>query len=211
MAKPKSYDDVRKRPKQGTAGARGKLHPLNIDDYQGMTLQEIEDGVIRGLGHEELFALDKDGKIIRAYKGNSNSVAFDGALLLEDGATVTHNHPIGGEGYGGTFSIIDVKNMAMSNWAEHRAVSHGPNEYNYIIRRTANSDGNGLYNRIARDQADLNRQIMAAANNARGLEGLSAARRRQIYTGILDNYYSRVLPEYGFEYIARNRTYKYNR
>lgn len=183
---------------------------MDIKKFQGKTLQEIEDSS-RGLTKERLFALDKNGNVIAAYQGNETSVAFKGSLLFEKGATVTHNHPNGSEGYGGTFSFADVQNMAVSSWAEHRASASGKNEYNYIIRRTSKTtteDSKKLYNRIAKDQPMLEKQISEAASKAKGV---SAASKRQIYTGILDNYYAKVLPEYNFEYIARNKTYKYNR
>ena len=41
---------------------------MDVKQFQGMTLQEIEDR-IRALGHEELFVIDKDGAVLAAYKG----------------------------------------------------------------------------------------------------------------------------------------------
>lgn len=187
-------------------------HPMDIAQFQGMSLQDVEDR-IRGLSHEELFVLDKDDKIIAAYKGNSTSVAFPGRILFQKDITVTHGHPKGAEGYGATFSITDVLNMAASNWKEHRAAASGSNELNYIIRRTAKNtsqNSRDLYDRVMRDKSDLENRINRAAQNA-DKRGLSATARRQVYTGILDKYYSQVLPQYNFEYVARNKSYRYNR
>lgn len=210
-----SYSATRKgtgdvRTTSGGSGQR-KAQPMDISKFQGMTLQQIEDR-IRGLGHEELFVIDKDGTILAAYKGNSNSVAFKHSELFRDGATVTHGHPKGAEGYGATFSPQDVLNMAASNWAEHRAAASGKSELNYIIRRNAsNTDKKSaaLYSQVRKDMANLNAEMVKEARKAGG--NLSAASRRQIYTGVLDRYWSKTLPQYGFDYITRKEGYNYNR
>ena len=121
---------------QAGRGGQRVPKPMDVSDFKDMTLSQIEDR-IRGLSHEELFVLDSDGKVIAAYKGNSDSVAFPHDDLLIEGATVTHGHPRGAEGYGGTFSPQDVLNMAASNWSQHRAAASGRDELNYIIRRTS--------------------------------------------------------------------------
>ena len=198
------------RTSSGGTGQR-RPHPMDVGDFEGMTLQQIEDR-IRKLGHEELFVLDKDGTVLAAYKGNSNSVAFFHDELMRDGATVTHGHPKGGEGYGATFSPQDVLNMASSNWAEHRAAASGKNELNYIIRRNSSNTAEksrNLYNRIQKDRPKLEAEMARQAKKAGG--NLSAASRRQIYTGVLDRYYKQVLPQYGFDYITRKKEYNYNR
>lgn len=184
---------------------------MDVKQFQGMTLQEIEDR-IRALDHEELFVLDKDGTVLSAYKGNSDSVAFYSSELLRQGATVTHGHPRGAEGYGATFSPQDVLNMAASNWAEHRAAASGKNELNYIIRRNASNTekkSSALYDKVINDMPRLEAEMHRQEQNAS--KKLSAASKRQIYTGVLDRYYSKTLPKYGFDYITRNKEYNYNR
>ena len=184
---------------------------MDVSDFEGMTLQQIEDR-IRKLGHEELFVLDADGTVLAAYKGNSNSVAFSRSELFRDGATVTHGHPKGAEGYGATFSPQDVLNMAASNWAEHRVAASGKNELNYIIRRNASNTekkSSDLYARVKKDMPSLEAEMRQQAQSAS--KKLSATDRRQIYTGVLDRYYSEVLPEYGFDYITRKKGYNYHR
>lgn len=205
-----SYGKMRQRAGVRGTGKSRKLRPIDLDEYQGQSLQEIENG-IRGLARERLVALDSDGKVIRAYQGTNDSVAFDRNLLFVKGATVTHNHPIGSEGYGGTFSLKDVLNMAASDWAEHRAVASGQGEMNYIIRRTAKTtkqDSRELYERIQQDSQALRTEMAEAARKAKSRDAKS---RRQIYVGILDRYYARILPRYNFEYIARKEPYTYNR
>ena len=198
------------RTSSGGSGQRTP-HPMDVKQFQGMTLQEIEDG-IRALGHEELFVIDKDGAVLAAYKGNKNSVAFYSSDLQRQGVTVTHGHPKGAEGYGATSSLQDVQNMAASNWAEHRAAASGKNELNYIIRRNSSNTeakSKALYEKIRKDTPSIQAEIHSEANKAG--KNLSAASRRQIYTGVLDRYYSKTLPKYGFDYITRNKGYNYNR
>lgn len=199
------------RTMSGGKGQR-RARPMDVSKFQGMTLQQIEDR-IRNLSHEELFVIDKDGTVLSAYKGNSNSVAFLHSELLRDGVTVTHGHPKGAEGYGATFSTQDVLNMAASNWAEHRAAASGRNELNYIIRRNSENTSQKskeLYDRIKNDEPVLKAEMKIEANKA-GRTNLSVSRKRQIYTGVLDRYYSEVLPKYGFDYITRKEGYNYNR
>lgn len=176
-----------------------------------MSLQQVEDR-IRGLNHEELFVIGKDGTILAAYKGNKDSVAFPRSELLRDGATVTHGHPKGAEGYGATFSPADVLNMASSNWSEHRAAASGKNELNYIIRRNSSNDASksrALYNKVISDQPKLESEVKRRANSAG--KNLSPESRRQIYTGVLDRYWKKTLPQFGFDYITRKEGYNYNR
>lgn len=185
--------------------------PIDVSQFQGMTLQEIENR-IRSLDHEELLVIGKDGTVLAAYKGNKNSVAFYKSEFQRQGATVTHGHPKGAEGYGATFSLQDVQNMAASDWAEHRAAASGKNELNYVIRRNSSNTvakSRALYERIRKDAAGIQAEISLAASRAG--KGLSAASKRQIYTGVLDRYYSKTLPKYGFDYITRSKEYNYNR
>lgn len=184
---------------------------MDVKQFQGMTLQQIEDR-IRVLDHEELFVIGKDGTVLAAYRGNDNSVAFYSSDLMRRGVTVTHGHPSNVLGYGATFSLQDVQNMAVSNWAEHRDAASGKNELNYIIRRnSSNTDAKSgeLYEKIKKDTPSIKAEIQSEVNKAG--KGLSPASKRQIYTGVLDRYYSKTLPKYGFDYITRNKGYNYNR
>lgn len=210
-----SWSAVRKgtgatKTSQGNEGQRIP-RPMDVSRFQGMTLQQIEDR-IRNLNHEELFVIGKDGSIIAAYKGIENSVAFYQSELLRDGATVTHGHPKIAEGYGATFSARDVLNMAASNWSEHRAAASGKNEMNYIIRRNPSNTekkSRALYNQVLKDMPALDAKMDELAKNAG--KNVSAASKRQIYTGVLDRYWSETLPKYGFDYVTRKKQYNYNR
>ena len=59
--------------------SRGKLNPIDIQRYQGHSLEETE-ARIRKLAHEQLYAFDQDGKILAAYRGNATSVCFPASL-----------------------------------------------------------------------------------------------------------------------------------
>lgn len=206
-----TYSASRKKTSgsRSTGRGGGKARPMDLAQFSGMGLKEIED-YARHLDHEEKFIFDKDGNLLRAYKGGRSSVSFNHGDLFIDGAVTTHNHPGAGEGYGGTFSPADIMNFASSDWAETRAVASGQGEYNYIARRTANTTRQNsidLYNRVNRDRADIQQRLVEAARNAPS--NLSTTAKRQIYTGVIARYWAEVLPQYNFEYIARRSAYDY--
>ena len=55
--------------------AKSELIPIDIEQYKDWSLEQIE-GRIRTLAHEELFAFDRNGELIAAFKGDRNSVTF---------------------------------------------------------------------------------------------------------------------------------------
>lgn len=197
-------------------GREGELQPINLEKYQGQTLEQIE-GRIRKLEHEELFVLDVKGAIIAAYKGNESSVAFPAELIHEKNVTVTHGHPKSYAEFGGTFSFADIDNMLKSKWKEHRATASGQGEMNYIMRRTKKSSPKGLRNRINKDYLQLKSDMKEAYEKSYQetikLHGrnhaMHVARQKQV--GVLNAYYKEVFPQYGYEYITRKKEYKYNR
>ena len=118
----------------------------------------------------------------------------------------------------GTAPKPDVRNMADSKWAEHRATASGQGEMNYIMRRTSKSNGSGLKKRIERDAPSLQRHLSttysSVYNNQRKAgKGESQALHiaRQEAVGELNAYWKKVMPQYGYEYVTRKRSYKYNR
>lgn len=188
----------------------GAAMPISPDDLPaGAGLGGIED-YIGSLGHEELFALDSGGNLVAAYRGTSHAVAFPAKLLGLKGGVVTHSHPAGLEEFGATMSFADVGNMLASDWAEHRAVSTAGGRMSYSMRRTAHADAAGLRRRMNRDIPGLNRQwqetykqvyTQQAAAGAGRREARHRARLRAV--GIINAYYRRVMPEYGFTYTTR--------
>lgn len=196
---------------------KGTAQPIDISQYEGWTLEQTE-GRLRSLKHEELFVFDKNNQIVEAYEGGRNSVSFPVYLLNQEGITVTHGHPKGSEDFGGTFSWADINNMLNSKWAEHRATASGQGEMNYIMRRTANADPQGLRNKINQDfqriDAKWRRVYRDAYNNAVNSGKTKAQANhiaRQKGVGVLNAYYKRTFPAFGFEYVTRKETYKYNR
>ena len=195
---------------------KGKANPIDISRYQGKSLEEIEKR-IRRLGHEELFAINENGNIVAAYKGDSTSVAFPVELIREKNLTVTHGHPKGYEEFGGTFSFADINNMLNSNWNEHRATASGQGEMNYIMRKTERADPDALRNRINKDFERLNQKVSETYRQSYLQErkrcGQKQARHiaRQQAVGILNAYYREVFPQHGYEYVTRKKEYRYNR
>lgn len=195
----------------------GHARSMDVSKFKGHTLEQVEKR-IRKLGHEELFVFDENNKIIAAYRGNKYSVAFPSSFLNLKGATVTHSHPKGESNFGGTFSWTDVNNMLKSNWAEHRATASGQGEMNYIMRRTSKANSKGLRDRINRDYPKVDKQWRDTYQKSfdeqikKGKSQIEAAHiARQKGVGVLNAYYKKVFPKYGFEYITRKKDYKYNR
>lgn len=199
-------------------GGQQVPQPMDVKKFAGMSLQQIEER-IRNLNHEELFVLDKDGKVVEEYKGEKDSVAFPSDILYKyPNATVTHGHPKSLEDFGGTLSLNDVYNMLDSNWKEHRATASGKGEMNYIMRRTSKSDSIGLKNKISNEEQDIINKFAKKYSdgyneaNKQGLKGKAKKRyARQKAVGVLNAYYKETFEKYGFEYITRKTEYKYNR
>lgn len=195
----------------------GAAHPIDASKFQDWSLEQVEDR-IRNLAHEELFAFDENDQVIVAYKGGRKSVGFPSDLLNMEGATVTHGHPKGTEEFGGTFSWADINNMLNSKWAEHRATASGQGEMNYIMRRTANADAQGLRNQINRDFPRIDKKWQETYRKTYDSEIKKGTSRnqalhiaRQKGVGVLNAYYKRTFPKYGFEYITRKTEYRYGR
>lgn len=195
----------------------GKAKPLNLDNIKDKTLEGIE-GRIRNLKREQLFVFDKNDNLTNGFQGDATSVAFPHAIMDIEGATVTHGHPKGLAEFGGTFSFADVNNMLNSKWSEHRATASGQGEMNYIMRRTNNSNPKGLRTAINRAipilERNIQRSYMRAYNRAldsgkSSKEARHVARQRAV--GVLNAYYKRTFPKYGYEYITRKESYKYGR
>lgn len=169
-------------------------------------------------GTKNLFVFDENNRIIEAYKGDKVSVSFPDYLQEQEGLTVTHGHPKGHEDFGGTFSWADVDTMLDSKWAELRATASGQGEMNYIMRRTANADPQGLRNKINQDFRRIDtkwQQVYRDAYNQAVSSGKTKAQAghiaRQKGVGVLNAYYRRTFPAFGFEYVTRKEAYRYNR
>jgi len=202
---------------KGEGIGKGTPVPMDIEQFKGMSLQQIE-ARIRTLKHEELFVLDKGGNVVAAYKGDSNSVAFPENLRYEKGATVTHGHPKSAAEFGGTFSFADMKNMLTSKWTEHRATASGQGEMNYILKRTGRANAKGFYDQINRDYtklvSGLSKTYDKAYNTAKTKGANTKAAMhvaRQSAVGTLNQYYKKTAGKFGFNYVTRKEAYEYGR
>lgn len=215
-----SYSRDKLKQQLGSGGHKGTAHPIDIQKYEGKTLEQIE-GKLRKLKREQLVVLDANDKPVAAYQGDAHSVAFPAKLVNEKGATVTHGHPKGAAEFGGTFSFADVKNMAMSQWKEHRATASGQGEMNYILRRNSKStprNAKALLNKLNKEE----NKVMAKAGSVydkaydkaikQGKSKKQALHQaRQEFVGEIDRYWSKTLPKYGIDYVKRKKDYRYGR
>ena len=199
----------------GSSG--GQSIPIDISKLKDKSLQGVENR-IRKLNHEEAYIFDQDDNLVAGVSGGSSSVNVPFTWDTMDGATVTHGHPVGDYNFGGTLSLADASRMANTNWSEMRASANGKGEFNYIMRRTPNSDNRGLLNQIGRDQSRLENDIVNAYKNAYNnaiSQGKSASVARhesaQIATGVVQAYWRVTLPQYGFEFVTPKKGYEYGR
>ena len=200
-----------------TGGIGGTSKPIDVSKIKDKSLQGVENR-IRKLQHEEAFIFDKDDNLIAGVAGGSTSVGIPSDWDKIDGATVTHGHPTGQYGFGGTLSTADAVYMANTNWSEMRAAAHGKGEYNYIMRRTSKANNQGLRDQIAKDEDTLKKRIGNTYQRAfdaavkSGKDSKKASREAaQMAAGVMDRYWTKTLPKFGFEYITRKKVYEYGR
>lgn len=209
-------------------GGRGSFSGLlkTIDDVLDMgsgdgTVEEISteafrtleqaEGLIRKKGREIMVVFDRDGKAVKAYQGDAKSVCFPTAEAKKwKGYTVTHNHPKGTEGFGGTFSFADMRNATVYEFGSHRAVAAGQGEHNYVLRAGPDARPMDLNRRIAADIPSLRRRMRDEAyrirreydNNKTAYKNyghmLHVARQKSV--GLLNSYYREVAGQYGYVY-----------
>ena len=194
----------------------GVAQPRDISKFEDWSLEQVEDR-LRNLAHEELFVLDKNNKVIKAYRGDSNSVTINASDLDIADATVTHGHPKGAAEFGGTF-FADVNNMLNSKWSEHRATVSGQGEMNYIMRATNKANPQGLRNKINSDFQGLRSSVSKKYDSeyAKSIKSGTTEKQarhnaRQQSVGILNRYYKDTFSQYGYDYITKKKAYKYNR
>lgn len=186
----------------------GKGTPNEIDENKFHTLEEWENEILHR-DYEILISFDKQGNPVKAYKGNSNSVAFPEAEAFKwKGYTVTHNHP---DTYGGTFSFADMRNLCKYKYGEHRAVAI---EGTYIVKTTNKSNYEKL-KRIIAINMDILKMKMEQISKQEQVKYLNTPYEqrisresfntmvRQKYCGILHRFYKKVCEECGFNYVLK--------
>ena len=86
------------------------------------------------------------------------------------------------------------------------------------MRRTQKSNNEGLRKQISRDADKMGKAIKAEYKKVyteavgRGKSREAAYHEAaQKATGLMDAYWKKILPQYGFEYVTRKRGYRYGR
>ncbi len=209
-------------------GGRGSFSGLEktIDDVLGIheekgTVKEIDLGqfgsltetenTIRSRKKEVLVVFDKSGRAIKAYQGGTHSVAFPVAEAEKwKGLTVTHNHPKGWEGFGGTFSWADMSNATVFEFGSHRAVGCGQGEKNYVLQAGKDAKPMAFNRRIASDIPWLEEKMKEEVRNVKEQyksgskeyknygHAIHVARQKSV--GVLNSYYRETAEQYGYIY-----------
>lgn len=190
----------------GLAGGYGPVDEINADEFK--TLEQTED-LIRGRKKEVLVVFDSTGKAIKAYQGERDHVSFPVEEAQKwKGCTVTHNHPKGYEGFGGTLSFADVRNSTVYNFKSHRAVSNGQGEKNYVLIAKDNAKPMKFNRRIAHDIPALQERMKGEVRKVKEdyMQGkyknkqhaLHVARQKSV--GVLNAYYRETAEHYGYVY-----------
>ena len=184
------------------------LAGMNRDIANGVspqkTLDFIEKVYKKGMTREQLQILDDQGWVIRAYQGDSGSVAYNPKYVK--GRVVTHNHP---GRWGGTFSEADVRGMKWG--AKEKRASAAEGVYSLKATRKANPEAlsaaldkaiPGLMRRMGQISTRVSR--MNIANPQR-----RATINRRLQLSAIHRWYQRNAGKYGFEYtFTKNKDYK---
>lgn len=199
----KTIDDV-----LGVSSDTGKVEEIDTAPFK--TLDQTEN-LIRNKKREVLVVFNENGEAIKAYQGDAKSVAFPVAEAQKwKGCTVTHCHPKGIEGFGGTFSFADMRNATIFEFGSHRACAAGQGEKNYILRTTNKARPMEFNRRIAADIPWLRERMHEEVRNVKKAyhdktgdfknyaHALHVARQRSV--GFLNRYYRQTAEEYGYVY-----------
>lgn len=198
-----SIDDV-----LGISSSKSFVKELDVTQFE--TLEQTEN-MIRKRTKEVLVVFDQDGKAIKAYQGDATSVAFPVEEAKKwKGMTVTHNHPKGTGGFGGTFSFEDMRNATVFEFGSHRAVASGQGEKNYILSAGKNAKPMEFNRRIAADIPWLRQAMREETIRVRD-EFKSGSKKyknyghalhvaRQKVVGVLNSYYRKTAEQYGYIY-----------
>lgn len=192
----------------GVSSSVGQVHEIPTDKFESL---EQTENMIRKKSREVLVVFDESGRAVKAYQGNQTSVAFPVAEAEKwKGFTVTHNHPKGTEGFGGTFSFADMRNATVYEFGSHRAVAAGQGEHNYILRAGPKARPMDMNRRIAADIPRLREEMREMAfyvrNNYKNQTEkfknyghmLHVARQKSV--GLLNSYYREIAEQYGYTY-----------
>lgn len=207
-----SKRDIIKFKGEGGKSSRSNINPVDISKIKDKSLAGIEKR-IRPLKREQLYAFDEKKVLKEGYRGNATGVNFPPSLLKLKNGVVTHNHPTGYEGFGGTFSPADIRALLRSDWKELRATASGQGEMNYILRKTDKATKRkttAFLNALKKNEARLfneGAKVYREEFNANKDKGQAVARKRarQKFVGILDKWYKDNASKYGYSYVKRKK------
>lgn len=190
----------------GINESKGRVEEIDCGKFK--TLYQAEE-MIRKRKREVLVVFDKEGNPVKAYQGDATSVAFPvSEAETWKGYTITHNHPKGTEGFGGTFSFEDMRNATVYEFGSHRAVAAGQGEKNYILIAGKNAKPMAFNRRIASDIPKLREVMRREAEKIRERykageyknygHAIHVARQKAV--GVLNSYYRETAEKYGYIY-----------
>lgn len=192
----------------GIHDAKGTVEEIPVDKFG--TLEQTEN-LLRNRKREVLVVFNQKGEAVKAYQGDKHSVPFPVEEAEKwKGYTVTHNHPKGIEGFGGTFSFADMRNITVYEFGSLRAVAGGQGEFNYILRAGPHTRPMEFNRRIAADIPWLRQQMRQEVlkvkedyikqDNKFKNYGHFIHIARQKSVGMLNSYYRKTAEQYGYTY-----------
>lgn len=176
-----------------------------------MSLHDFENA-IRSKEHEYVGVFDEKGNLLIAGTSYRNgSVAIPNLdPRFAAAATITHNHPSGGDrGIGGTFSEADMKVLGATKINAMRAVANGKGEHTYIMQKstTRTADPTALYNaatRIAntKQMESTGSALVKRVEQKFAAQGktMTQAQKSSIYLGAMKNTWKSVGAQTGYDY-----------
>lgn len=193
----------------GITNGKGKVAEIGVEKFNNL---EQTENIIRNRKKEVMVVFDSEGKAIKAYQGDRHSVAFPVAEAKKwKGYTVTHNHPKGWEGFGGTFSFADMSNATVYEFGSHRAVGCGQGEKNYILKAGKDAKPMDFNRRIAADIPWLRNNMKEVVSKVKEEyqkgeyknygHAIHVARQKSV--GVLNSYYRETAEQYGYIYRAQ--------
>lgn len=194
-------------------GGNEKLGPATdlTSKYTGMSLHEFEN-TIRHEKYEIAGIFDKTGTLLKATTNNDSGSV--GIPRMAGAYTVTHNHPIeDNRMIGGTLSGVDADAhlLVKYNLNSIRAVSHGPNENTYILRRKSGSKQDEAafvkYLNKYTNKTETAKQYARAVNAVKNKK-LTPKQLSQVGYGSLKHWWkSGKISKYGFEYVEVKKSH----
>lgn len=162
------------------------------------TITAVEDR-IRGLDHEQMAIIDKNGYVVAAVDGEEHSVGITAnAAKHIRGNDVYHNHP-----NGSTLSTTDVISAGQTGAGSISAVSRNQGK-TYTLRAGNKANGAGLAQAMLKSENKLYAEWQAKADSMKGKKYKSeASYKKQLYKhwdNIMGDWMSKNASKYGYTY-----------